>query len=95
MLHKFKLIALPSIKFIKELLSKCSQDANLKTFFDKLSPEQRLINIFFEEVELTLTHPCIVRGTPKRTNTHDQGYSHCCLLKAIAKTKHPTGMSRF
>ena len=53
MLHKFKLIALPSIKFIKELLSKCSQDANLKTFFDKLSPEQRLINIFFEEVELT------------------------------------------
>ena len=30
---------------IKEILSKCSQDTNLKTLFDKLTAEQRLVNI--------------------------------------------------
>ena len=53
MLHKSGSITLQIIKVIKKLLSKCSQDANIKAFFDKLSPEQRLINIIFEEVRLT------------------------------------------
>ena len=35
------------------MLSKCSQVGNLKTLFDKLSPEQRLVNILFDEVKLT------------------------------------------
>ena len=33
-----KLVDLPSVKEIKEILSKCSQDTNMKTLFDKLMP---------------------------------------------------------
>lgn len=53
MLQKSGSITLQSIKVIKKSLSKCSQDANLKTLFDKLLPEQRLVYIIFKEVRLT------------------------------------------
>ena len=43
------------ISVIKEILSKCSQDTNLKTLFDKLTAEQRLVNILpkLNKVKLT------------------------------------------
>ena len=47
------LIDVPSVKVIKEMLSKCSQDANMKTLFDRLTSGQRLVNVLFIKVKLT------------------------------------------
>lgn len=53
MLRKSGSIALPSVKLIKQMLSKCFQDVNLKVLFEQLKPEQRLVNVLFDEVKLT------------------------------------------
>ena len=52
-LHNPGSIAITSMKFIREMLSKCPQDANLKKLFDKLTPKQRLVNVLFYKVKLT------------------------------------------
>ena len=48
-------IILPSLKLIRNVLSKSVQDENLKELFSKLKREQTLVNIMFEEVKLTAT----------------------------------------
>ena len=47
MLCKSELIDLPSVKVIKEILSKCSQDTNQKTLFDKPTAEQGLVKVSY------------------------------------------------
>ena len=46
-------ICLPHEKLVKQLLSRCSDDDNLEQLFKKLKPEQRLVNLLFDEVKLT------------------------------------------
>ena len=53
MLQNSASIALTSIKVIREMFSRCCQDANLKTLSDKLTPKQRLVKILFDKVKLT------------------------------------------
>ena len=48
-------IILPSLKLIRNVLSKSVQDENLKELFSKLKREQTLVNIMFDEVKLTAT----------------------------------------
>ena len=52
MLRKSKVLALPSIKFINKMLSNTLQEANLVKLFLQLKPQQRLVNILFDEVKL-------------------------------------------
>ena len=52
-LHNPGSIATTSMKFIREMLSKSIQDANLKKLFDKLTTKQRLVNVLFYKVKLT------------------------------------------
>ena len=46
-------ICLPNDKLIRNLLSKASDDDNLDLLFKELKPEQRLVNVLFDEVKLT------------------------------------------
>lgn len=55
MIRRSGLIILPSTKKIKEVLSSSLQDSNLKTLFDQLKPQQRLVNLMFDEVKLIET----------------------------------------
>ena len=50
-------IALPSTKVMKEMLSKCSQDTNLKTLFDKLTVEHKSNKVkLIQEMRFTSGH---------------------------------------
>ena len=55
MLRKSGLVALPRVELLKKLLSCSLHDKNLEQFFQKLKPQQRLVNIFFDEVKLAET----------------------------------------
>ena len=52
MLRNSKAIILPREKFIRELMSKSYQDNNLAKLFETLKPQQRFVNILFDEVKL-------------------------------------------
>ena len=45
-------ICLPNEKRVRELLSQASDDKNLERLFLELKPEQRLVNLLFDEVKL-------------------------------------------
>ena len=47
-----KAIILPGKTLIKSLLSNTFQDKNLSNIFEKLQPQQRIVNILFDEVKL-------------------------------------------
>lgn len=55
MLRKSGSIVLPRVELLKKLLSYSLHDENLKQLFQKLQPQQRLVNILFDEVKLTET----------------------------------------
>ena len=46
---------LPSVKKVKDILSKSVQDLNLAKMFRKLTPQQCVVNIYFDEVKLVET----------------------------------------
>ena len=48
-----KRLCLPNDKLIRNLLSRASDDDNLDLLFNELKPEQRLVNVLFDEVALT------------------------------------------
>lgn len=55
MLRKSGSVVLPRVELLKKLLSNTLHDENLEQLFQKLRPEQRLVNILFDEVKLTET----------------------------------------
>ena len=52
MLRRSAAIVLPSERLLRKILSKSFQDNNLEMILEKLKPEQRLVNILFDEVKL-------------------------------------------
>ena len=52
MLRRSEVLILPSERLIRSLLSKSFQDENLQLLLEKLSREQRLLNVLFDEVKL-------------------------------------------
>ena len=52
LIRNSKLVYLPSERFLKGILSKTFQDENLSKLFQSLQPQQRLVNILFDEVKL-------------------------------------------
>ena len=55
MLRRSDVLILPTERLIRKLLSKSFQDENLKLILEKLPPEQRLMNVLFDEVKLKET----------------------------------------
>ena len=55
MLRKSGSVVLPRVELLKKLLSCSLHDKNLEKLFQKLKPQQRLVNIPFDEVKLTET----------------------------------------
>ena len=55
MIRRSGLIILPSTKRVKQMLASIQQDSNLRTLFDRLKPQQRLVNLMFDEVKLVET----------------------------------------
>ena len=55
MIRRSGLIILPSTEKVKQLLARSVQDSNLKTLFDQLKSQQRLVNLMFDEVKLVET----------------------------------------
>ncbi|KAI6653987.1 hypothetical protein LOD99_3163 [Oopsacas minuta] len=55
MIRRSGLIILPSTEKVKQMLAWGLQDSNLKTLFDQLKPQQRLVNLMFDEVKLVET----------------------------------------
>ena len=51
-LRRSEAVILPSERLIRKLLSKPFQDNDLKRILEKLKPEQRLVNVLFDEVKL-------------------------------------------
>ena len=52
MLRGSRTIILPKQQLIRELMSRSVQNSNLQTALNELKPEQRLVNILFDEVKL-------------------------------------------
>ena len=48
-------LVLPSVKRVKDMLRKSVQDTNLVNMFQSLTPQQRVVNIYFDEVKLVET----------------------------------------
>ncbi|XP_076811672.1 uncharacterized protein LOC143458706 [Clavelina lepadiformis] len=55
MIRKSGSIVLPRVELLKKLLSCSFHDENLEQLFQKLQPQQCLVNILFDEVKLTET----------------------------------------
>ncbi len=55
MLRKSGSIVLPRVELLKKLRSYNLHDENLKQLFEKLQPQQSLVNILFDEVKFTET----------------------------------------
>ena len=55
MLGKSGAIALPRVELLKKLISNSLHDENLRQLLQELQPQQRLVNILFDEVKLTET----------------------------------------
>ena len=55
MLRRSGVLALPCVTTMKRLFRGSFQDANLPPLFQKLKPQQRLVNLLFDEVKLTQT----------------------------------------
>ena len=51
MLRGLQTIILPKQQLIRDLMSRSVQDSNLQTALNELKPEQRLVNILFDEVK--------------------------------------------
>ena len=58
MLWKSGSIVLPREELLKKLLSNSLDDENLKQLFQKLQPQQCLVNMLFDEMKLTETLRC-------------------------------------
>ena len=55
MVRKSSSIVLPRVELLKKLLSCSIHDEKLEQLFQKLQPQQCLVNILFDEVKLTET----------------------------------------
>ena len=52
LIRNSRLVYLPSQRFLKGILSNTFQDENLGKVFLSLQPQQRIVNILFDEVKL-------------------------------------------
>ena len=55
MLRRSGVLALPGVTTLKKMLRGSFQDANLPNLFKELKPQQKLVNLLFDEVKLTQT----------------------------------------
>ena len=55
LIRRSGVLALPCVATIKKLLRGSFQDVNLPAIFNELKPQQRLVNVLFDEVKLTST----------------------------------------
>ena len=78
MLRKSASVVLPRVELLKKLLSCRLHDKNLEQLFQKLKPQQRLVNILFDKVKLT--------GTLRYSGGHVVGYAQngSCDSKVLA-----------
>ena len=86
MLRKSGTMALPSVKIIKRLLSNASQDENLKSLLANLKPQQKLVNILFDEVKLTQTTRFTgghILGHAKNANAADGLATHALVVELV------------
>ena len=80
MLLKSGTLALPSVKIIKQLLSNSSSEENLKSLLSDLKPQQKLINILFDDVKL-------VQAT-RFTGGHVHGHAKIPMLQILLLLMH-------
>ena len=57
MLRRSRVIILPSERLIRKLLSNSFQDNDLGKIFEKLKPEQRLVNVLFDITKIKNKNP--------------------------------------
>ena len=67
MIYKSGVLAIPSVATIKKLLQASFNDDNLVDLFKELKPQQRLVNVLFDEVKLI--------STLRYTGGHALGYA--------------------
>ena len=67
LIRNSRLVYLPSQRFLKGILSNTFQDENLGKVFRSLQPQQRIVNILFDEVKL--------KQAVRFSNGHVYGYS--------------------
>jgi len=73
MLRGSRTIILPKEQVIRDLMSRSTQDSTLGETFNELKPEQRLVNILFDEVK--------VKSTVRLTAGHVVGHAENCPEK--------------
>ena len=86
MLQKSGAMALPSIKIIKRLLSNASQAENLKSLLANLKPQQKLVNVLFDEVKLTQATRFTgghVHGHAENANAADALATHALVVELV------------
>ena len=52
MLRRYEALVPPSERLIRKLISRAFQNKNLEKLFEKLKPEQRLVNLLFDKAKL-------------------------------------------
>ena len=67
MIYRSGVLAIPSVATIKKLLRASFHDDNLVALFQELKPQQRLVNVLFDEVKLI--------STLRFTGVHALGYA--------------------
>ena len=55
MIRNYRIIKLPREQLVRNLMSRSFANTNLPLIFKVLKPEQRLVNILFDEVKLLKT----------------------------------------
>lgn len=80
MLRGSQTIVLPKQQMIRDLMSRSFQDSNLQTALTELKPEQRLVNILFDEVKLKST----LRFTAGHVVGHADNHPEQLVASALA-----------
>jgi hypothetical protein len=80
MLRGSRTVILPKQQLIRELMSRSVNDSNLQTSFNELKPEQRLVNILFDEVKLK----SVLRFTAGHVVGHAENQPDILATSALA-----------
>ena len=80
-------VVLPRVELLKKLLSCSLHDKNLEQLFQKLKPQQRLVNILFDEVKLTETlrysGGCVVGYTQNDSCDSEVLATHTLVIEVV------------
>ena len=95
MLRRSKSIVLPREKRVREVLGKTESEENLSNLFKSLDPEQRLVNILFDEVKLIST----IRLTAGHVigmaeNNSEKVASHALVIELVCHHGGPSWVMR-